>query len=213
VIAAYSRSPLAFHVMAMPQGPKTIEDLKGRKVAGPKGTTLNQLLVAALVSKGLTLADVSYINMDLPAARAALLAGTVDAATLAGNHSLAVEAAKGHVIASGAGLIEPTAVIAVRSAFLRDHPKLVEAYLAVHRQALDYMAKEPDAALAMAAAEQKISLDDARKMMAWYDFAPTMTDRDVANLEGDMAFMLENKLLTQRIDIRRDLVHKMAFAP
>lgn len=212
VVAAYSRSPKAFFIMTGANGPTTIEGLKGLKVAGPKGTTLNQLLAAALASKGMTLADVEYVNMDLPSARAALLAGQVDAATLAGNNALAVEAAGGRVLASGEGLIAPTAVIAVRGGFLRDHPELVARYFEAHRKALDFMAAHPDEALAIAAAEQKISLDDARKQMPWYDFSPVLTDADIANLEADQAFMLESGMLTKTVDIRADLVEPVAAA-
>jgi sulfonate transport system substrate-binding protein len=211
VVAAYSRSPDAFFVMSMGNGPTTIESLKGKNVAGPKGTTLNQLLVAALASKKLGLSDVNYINMDLPAARAALLAGKVDAATLAGNHALAVEAAGGKAIVSGKGLIEPTTVVAVRKAFLDRHPAQVQRFLAVQRQALDYMATNRTEALKLAAEEQKITLADAERMVAWYDFSPVMTDKDIANLNADQDFMIENKMIEKRIDIRKELVHAMAF--
>jgi sulfonate transport system substrate-binding protein len=211
VVAAYSRSPRAFFIMTRADGPRTIEDLKGRTVAGPKGTTLNQLLAAALASKGLKLSDVNYINMDLPAARSALLSGKVDAATLAGNHALAVEAAGGRAIANGEGLIQPTSVIAVRSAFLRDHPDLVRAYFAAHRKALDFIQSNPQEALKLAAEEQKISLEDARKQLPWYDFSPTMTEKDVANLEADQTFMIEAGMLRKAIDVGADLVHPSAF--
>lgn len=211
VIGAYSRSPKAFFVMVRGDGPKTVAELKGKTIAGPKGTTLHQLLAAALARHSLTLADVNHVNMDLGAARAALLAGKVEAATLAGNNALAVEAAGGRIVTSGEGLIEPTTVIAVGGAFLREHPDLVAAYLAAHRKALDFMAKNPDEALRLAAEEQKISLDDARRMMGWYDFSPRMTDADVANLAADQTFMVEAGMLKKTIDIRKDLIALEAF--
>jgi sulfonate transport system substrate-binding protein len=212
IVAAYSRSPEAFMIMSMGNGPATIESLKGKNVAGPKGTTLNQLLVAALASKKLALADVNYINMDLPAARAALLAGKVDAATLAGNHALAVEAAGGKAIASGKELIEPTSVIAVRREFLDRYPAQVARFLAVQRQAVDFVVKNRAEALKLAAEEQKVTLAEAERMLAWYDFSPVMTDKDVDNLNADQDFMIENKMIEKRIDIRKELIHPMAFA-
>lgn len=211
VIAAYSRAPKAYFIMTRADGPRTIEELKGKTIAGPKGTTLNQLLAAALASKNLKLADVEYINMDLPAARAALLSGRVDAATLAGNNALAVEAAGGRILTSGEGLIEPASVIAVRGAFLRDHPDLMRLYFAAHRKALEFIKTNPDEALALAAAEQKISLDDAKRQLPWYDFTTVMTDDDVKNLEADQTFMLEAGMLRKPIDIRADLIAPSAF--
>lgn len=213
VIAAYSRSPKAFFVMTGANGPASIEALKGKNVAGPKGTTLNQLLAAALASKGMKLTDVEYHNMDLPAARAALLSGKVDAATLAGANALQVEAAGGRILASGEGLIAPISVIAVRGAFLREQPALVQAYLAAHRKALDFMRDNPEEALKIAAEDQKISLDDARKQMPWYDFSLAMTDRDVENMAADQRFMVEAGMLQKTIDIRADLIDALASKP
>ena len=211
VIAAYSRNPEAYAILAAKGGPQKVTDLKGKNVAGPKGTALNQLLAAALIKNGMTLADINYINMDLGAARAALLAGKVDAATLAGNNALAVEQAGGHVIVNGKGLFDPTTVIGVNGAFLKSHPDLVEAYLAAHRKALAFMAEEPEEALKLAAAEQKISLEDARRMNAWYDFTLKMSDADVANLAADQDFMVEAGMMKKKIDIKADLVAPIAF--
>ncbi|HEV2553209.1 MAG TPA: NrtA/SsuA/CpmA family ABC transporter substrate-binding protein [Bosea sp. (in: a-proteobacteria)] len=213
VVAAYARSPKAYFLMTRADGPTTLAGLKGKKIAGPKGTVLNQLLVAALASQKLTLADVEYINMDLPAARAALLAGQVDVATLAGANVTLVEKAGGRALASGDGLIKPTTVIGARTGFLEQHPDLVDAYFAAHRKALDFMAKHPEEALAIAAREQKISLEDARAQLPLYDFNPTMTDADVANLTADQSFMIEAAMLPKgkAMDIKPTLIAPSAF--
>lgn len=214
IIAVYSRSPKAFALMTRADGPATLADLRGKKIAGPKGTTLHQLLAAALASAGLTINDVEYINMDLPTARAALLAGEIDVATLAGNNAIAVEKAGGKTLATGEGLIHPTTVIAASGKFIDAHPDLVEAYLAAHGKSLDFLAAKPDEALKIAAEEQKISVEDARAQLPLYDFAPTLTDADIANLEADQAFMIDNGMLPKdrAIDIRKDLVAPVAFS-
>ncbi len=214
VIAVYSRSPKAFALMTRADGPTTLADLKGKKIAGPKGTTLHQLLAAALASTGLTISDVDYINMDLPTARAALLSGQIDVATLAGNNAIAVEKAGGKTLATGEGLIHPTTVIAASGKFIDNHPDLVEAYLATHRKALDFIAANTEAALKIAADEQKISIEDAKAQLPLYDFTPTLTDADIANLEADQAFMIDNGMLPKdrAIDIRKDLVAPIAFS-
>jgi sulfonate transport system substrate-binding protein len=63
-----------------------------------------------------------------------------------------------------------------------------------------------------AALEQRISTADARRMLSSYDFSPRMTDQDVGNMEQNQTYMIENRMLTRRIDVRRDLVNDMAFA-
>jgi sulfonate transport system substrate-binding protein len=211
VIAAYSRNAEAYQILTRADGPKTVAELKGKTVAGPKGTVLHQLLGAALMKNNLKLADVDHINMDLPSARAALLAGKVDAVTLAGANALAVEAAGGRILVSGKGLIEPTLVIGVRGDLIKNHPEVIDAYLAAHRKALAFMKSNPDEALKLAADDQKISLDDARRTLAWYDFTLKLTDKDIANLNADQDFMIEAGMLKNRIDIAKDLIAPIAL--
>ena len=213
IIAVYSRSPKAFALMTREDGPASLADLKGKKIAGPKGTTLHQLLAAALASAGLTINDVDYINMDLPTARSALLSGQIDVATLAGNNAIAVEKAGGKTLVTGEGLIHPTTVIAASGKFIDAHPDLIEAYLAAHRKSLDFLADKPEEALKIAADEQKISGEDAKAQLPLYDFTPTLTDTDIANLEADQTFMVDNGMLAKDrvIDIRKDLVAPIAF--
>lgn len=211
VIAAYSRSPKAFGIWAPANGASDIRALKGKTVAGPKGTTLHQLLAAALTRNGMRLSDIEHVNMDLPAARTALLAGQVDAATLAGNNALAVEKAGARLLADGQGLIEPTTVIAVRGDLLQKRPDIVKAYLGAHRKALDFMKSNPEEALKLAADEQKISIEDARKMLTFYNFELRMSEQDVKNLAADQDFMIEAGMLKNRIDIRKNMLAPIAF--
>lgn len=152
--------------------------------------------------------------MDLPTARAALLSGEADVATLAGNNAIAVERAGGKTLATGDGLIHPTTVIAASGKFIDAHPDLVEAYLAAHRKSLDFLATKPDEALKIAAEEQKISIEDAKAQLPLYDFTPTLTDADISNLQADQAFMIDNGMLPKEraIDIRKDLVAPIAFS-
>ena len=53
-----------FAIVGKPGETLSVKDLKGKKVAGPKGTVLHQLLVAALLKEGMTINDVEFVNMD-----------------------------------------------------------------------------------------------------------------------------------------------------
>lgn len=213
VIGAYARSPKAYFVMTGKDGVADVASLKGKKIAGPKGTVLNQLLAAALAKEGLTLDDVEYLNMDLPTARAALIAGQVDAATLAGANAVEVEKAGGKAIVDGEGLIAPTTVIGSSKAFVEENPELVQAYFSAHLKALDFMNEHQDEALQIAAEDQGLTIEEARKQFALYDFTPKMTDADVANLTADQEFMVEAGMLeaANKIDIKADLIAPLAF--
>ncbi len=201
IIGIYSRAPKAFTIMAKNPQIKTVADLKGRKIAGPKGTILHQLLLAALAKQNIAINDVNFVNMGLPQGVAAMFAGSVDAALVAGPAVPKALENGARVIATGEGLLDATIVIAVNNAFLQQHPDLVKRYMKVHNESLEYMKAHPEEVYRLAAEETGISVADVRKMYPWYDFNPAITPADRQDLEKTQDFLIQNGLLTRKIDL------------
>jgi sulfonate transport system substrate-binding protein len=59
---------------------KSIEDLRGRKVAQHRGTNITLSISKIIAAHGLTERDIKFLNMDNATAIAALLSGDIDAA-------------------------------------------------------------------------------------------------------------------------------------
>lgn len=202
VIGIYSRAPKAFTIMAKDPAIQSVADLKGKRVAGPKGTILHQLLLASQEKSGLKADEVSFINMDIPPGMTAMLNGNVDAALIAGPAVSKAQEAGAHIIATGEDLLSATIVIAVRTEFLDKHPELVKRYLQVHAESLLYMKEHTTDVYKMAAEETGLSLEQVEKMYALYDFKPGITDNDIKDLEKTQDFLLKNGMLTKTVDIR-----------
>jgi NitT/TauT family transport system substrate-binding protein len=64
------------------KGIATVEDLKGKSVGVPEGTSGDMVLQLALEKAGLTDADITKVNMDPDAIVPAFVAGQIDAAAL-----------------------------------------------------------------------------------------------------------------------------------
>lgn len=205
VISVFSRAPKAFNIMTKNPSIKRVADLRGKTVAGPKGSLLNQLLFAALKKEGLKPADIKYVNMAGVQAQAALISGSVDAALIAGPSLIKVEASGGRVIANGDGLVKGLIVIAVSGPFLKNYPDLVKRYLKVHDQSLQYFKTHPDESVKLVAEETEISETDVKRMLPWYDFDPKITDVDLADMLATQTFLQENEMLTNTIDMK-DLI-------
>jgi len=201
VIGIYSRAPKAFTIMTKDDGITSIKDLKGKKIAGPKGTILHQLLLAALSQNQMNIEDVEYINMSIPQAVTALNSNNVDAALVAGPAVPQAIDAGGRIITTGEGLLDATIVIAVRGDFLREHPDLVKRYMKVHNKSLEYITEHPEEVYKMAAEETGISKENVVTMLDWYDFNPDITEKDIEELEKTQDFLLENDMLKQPIKI------------
>ena len=202
VVGIYSRAPKAFNIMVKDRAIKTTADLKGKRVVGPKGTILHQILAAALVKEKLSLKDVEFRSIGIPAAVNALLAGEADAALVAGADVLRAQRAGARILANGDGLVNATIVIGVSGKFLKEHPETVKKYMALHQESIDFMKKNQDKAFEFTAKETGLSPDDVKLMAPWYDFSTAITAKDLKDLEETQEFLLANDMQKKKIDIK-----------
>lgn len=201
IIAIYSRAPKAFVVLVKDPTIQKITDLKGKKVAGPKGTILHQLILSALAKNGMKPTDIEFVSMDLPGSSAALMNGSVAAALSAGPDAIRAEKAGARILTTGEGLVEATIVTAVRGDFLRQHPALVKRFLQVHKATLDSINANPTEALAATVAETGLTLETVQQMFPMYDFNPAIKPSDIGELKRTQDFLIQNGLLQKTIAI------------
>lgn len=201
IVDMYSRSPEAFMLVAGPDGPTSPAELAGLTIAGPKGTILHELLLAYLASGGLTADDVTFVDMKIPDAQAALAGGSVDVALLAGPAAYNALADGYVTVTDGTGLVGASIVVATSRTFAEEHPDVVDTFVEAHRGVLAYMAENPDEVLTMAAEETGLPEDAVREMYAMYDFAMEVSDEDVAAMEATQEFMLANEMIAEPVDI------------
>lgn len=202
IISIYSRAPKAFNIMVKDPSIKKIADLKGKRVVGPKGTILHQILAAALAKNNLTLNDVQFRSIGIPAGVNALVTGSADAALVAGPQVLRAQKAGARILTNGEGLVDATIVIAADGKFLKEHPEAAELYMKLHKENLDFYKKYPEKSYEIAAKETGLSIDEVKLMAPWYDFSPAIDEKDIADLEATQQFLLDNKMQKNAIDIK-----------
>lgn len=202
IVGIYSRAPKAFNIMVKDPSIKTAADLKGKRVVGPKGTILHQILAAALAKEKLTLNDVQFRSLGIPASVNALLSGEADAALVAGADVLRAQCAGARVLANGEGLVDATIVIGVSGKFLKEHPDVVKKYLALHQENLKFMKDQQAKAYEFTAKETGLQPDDVKLMAPWYDFSTAITDKDIKDLEATQEFLMANGMQKKKIDIK-----------
>lgn len=201
IISTYSRSPKAFKLFAGDESIKSPEDLRGKKVAGPKGTILHELLTAYLASAGMTENDIEFLSMGIPDSQAALLGGSVDAALLAGPVAYNMEKDGYPIVTDGEGLTEATIVVAVGGQYAKEHPEEVKTFLAAQKEVLDFIDAEEDAAMEAAAKETELTVEAVKEMYPMYDFDMTIKDSDIEAMKKTERFMKENQMIEQDVDI------------
>lgn len=202
VLAGVSRPTDTFAIVGRKNGPSTIAELKGKKIAGPKGTVLHQTLVAALAKEGMSIQDVEFLQMGIPQAFAALQSGQVDAALLAAGAIMNAEREGARTITTATGLTVPTLVMATSENIATTHPNWIAAVIRAHDQAAHWIAANKDAAIALGAKQQGVSMDEAKTLYDWAHFTQRLTPDDLNNLQTEMQFMLDNDLMRKPVDIK-----------
>lgn len=200
VATGVARPTQVFAVVGKPGPQMKIEDLKGKKVAGPKGTALHQILVAALKSKGMSINDVEFMQMDPGKAYAAVVAGHVDAGLLAAGLIIKANEAGAKTVVTADGLVNPLLVMAVSEKFVKENQPLLERIVKVHREAGKWIDDNYEKAIAMGAKEEGVSTEDAKKLAQWSHYFDVITEKDMKSLKLDQAFLIENGMMKNKVD-------------
>ena len=207
IINTYSRSPKGFMILTNNDEILSAKDLVGKKVAGPKGTILHQVLIAALNNEGYSIDDVEFINMGIPEASVALEDGSVDAALIAGPTAYKAFKNGSKVVANGEGLVDGIIVTAVSKEFAEKHPDVIERFIKVENETLEYINNNFDEAMEKVAEEVGLTIDEVKEMYDWYDFSIDITDNDIKSLEDTQKFLIDNGLQENEVNVQ-DLIYK-----
>lgn len=199
----YSRAPKGFMLIAINEDIEEIADLKDKKVGGPKGTVLHQLLGTALATEGMTQKDVEFISMGIPEAQAALANGSIDVAMVAGPNALQALNNGAHIVTTGEGLVDGTIVTAVSKDLLENYPQMVKTVIQAHKATLDYIDENFDEVMALTGEKVGLTADETKEMFTWYDFNPTITAEDIEELKKTQQFLIDQGLQENEIDIEQ----------
>lgn len=148
-------------------GIESLEDLKGKKVAVPEGTSGDMILNLALESVGLSIDDVEKVAMDPSTVVAAFASKQVDAAgiwyPLIG--TIEEQVPDLNILAENDDFAEtvsfPTAFVSGPT-FVDENEETVTKVVSALREAIDYRAENMDDAIALTAAMLQIDEENVK---------------------------------------------------
>ncbi|MDR1389315.1 MAG: NrtA/SsuA/CpmA family ABC transporter substrate-binding protein [Treponema sp.] len=199
IAALVSRPRRSFALLVGPSGPRSVRELRGKTIAGPKGTVLHQMLVAALAKEGMSAGDVNIVQMGLPEARTALLAGRIDGALQAASLIIRDEEAGMRVLFTADGYLTPLLFTAVRPAFAERYPRLVQVYLETQQAAYRWITGHQTDAIAIGSRYQQITTGDGAKLFAWNGMALKMERSDVRAVAADVDFLFDQNMIEVKV--------------
>lgn len=150
-------------------GINSVQELAGKKVATPFGSTAHYSLLAALTAAGVDPSAVQTIDLQPQDALAAWKRGDIDAAYV-WTPTLGELRADGKVLVSSRQLAQqgkPTADLGVvTNAFAAKHPEVVTAWIKAQDQAVTQVRTAPDQAAKSIGAELGLPADEAKQQLS-----------------------------------------------
>ncbi|KIF65117.1 ABC transporter substrate-binding protein [Pseudomonas fluorescens] len=202
-------------------GIKTLQDLKGKRVAIFRGTATQLSFDAALASVGLSEKDVKVINLDFNAAVAALAAKQIDASW--GSSGLTALQAKGLAELplntkdlGGAGSVQ--SVLVGTGKFVDGHPEAVAKLLKAQQQAVDWLTQDSnkDAYVqlvsGLASYPPVILTRDLKDQNLSEVFPSTLDPLFLQNLQGKVDLAAQQKLIRKPFKVNEWVAPELAAA-
>ena len=198
---AYGERALA--VLVKPDATyQSVADLKGAKVAYATGSYAQHLLALLLDKEGLTLKDVDSINLGADDQVAALQEGQVEAIVIWEQYiSKLTDEGQARVLADGTGIKRGNMITYFTSSFVKEHPEVIEAYIAAVNRADNDLASDPDAAAEELAQDFGLSKEVTLKMWNNLEFTSKLENVDVDAIAEVSDFALKSGIIKSEVNV------------
>jgi len=114
------------------------------------------------------------------------------------------------VLFTADGYLTPLLLTAVRPDFAKKYPELLQIYLDVQKETAKWIRENTNEAVAIGSRMQKVSEADGQNLYGWSGMTDTLEQSDIPALEGDVQFLLEQKMIVQSVN-PRDFILPAAF--
>ena len=200
IIGSFSRTYNEYLVWRADKGIKSVKDLKGKKIGLPRRTLPEFYLGRFLDLRGISIRDVTLINLTPAQAAGAIANKNVDAVVIWEPYVSQIREQQTNGITSwsvhsGQAMY---GVLACRNDWIKQHPKLLKRVLNSLAQAEEYMVRHPTEAKAILKKQYKY--DDAYVARVWpeHQFSLSLDQSLILAMEDEARWMIKNNLTTEK---------------
>ncbi|WNR44079.1 aliphatic sulfonate ABC transporter substrate-binding protein [Paenibacillus roseipurpureus] len=190
---------------------KSVEDLKGKKVALAKGTTAHVYLLKLLSAHGLQPNSVEIVNLQPDDAAAAFTSGQLDA-WVAWDPNITIQLGSGKaksIAWDKEGILSPVSLIA-QNDFLTKHPNLVTTYLKQYKKAAAWMKDNQDDAAKLFSEQKKVPVDTMKTLLTNSSVdLQAYTDKTIKAQQETADLLLSNGFIKKTVDVKAFINNKL----
>ncbi len=202
IISYYGVMDSCYMIASDESGITDVSSLAGHTVGVTFGTAAHMWLLEELENAGLTLDDITLVNVEAASAQSAIASGDLDAALL-----LSFQAAP--LISSGDAVLvskqdeSPSWVIANKD-YATNNPAIISSYLTALNKTGQYIDENKETVISEVAAANDIDealLQETIDSLVSYDFFSVGDDFSVTQLEEAYQFSVEQELIDREFNI------------
>ncbi len=200
-IGSVAKTDFASIVARKDRGIENISDLYGKKVGVVRGTVMEFYLGRFLELNGLSISDVSLVNITLAQSANVVINGDVDAVV---SFPPYVETARQQlgdnaVVWTVQGKQMLYGLITCRTDWVPQHSELVKNFLKSMSQTEDYMVQHPNEAKAIVQKKMNYTDDYMTTVWARNEFSLSLDQSLVVAMENEARWMIKNNLTSQTL--------------
>lgn len=185
---------------------QSVKELEGKKIGLVIGSISQDYLNAMLVDAGLKMQDVELINLGVSELEMALVTGQVDAVAAWNPELLEIATnGSGQLLADGTGVYAGENVIVANKAYVAQNPEIAKIFMEQYQRGVDELLSNPEG---YAKEYSKIvGLSEELLIQTWANsnFPVGLTEKDQSELEKTAAFLYEQKLISNKVNIENYL--------
>ena len=187
---------------------KSIQDLKGKKVAYAKASISQYLLVQTLAKAGLTINDVTSVHLAPPDARAAFEGGNVDAWVVWDPFFTVTEASGARIVSTAKGIVSYNSFYLANQDFAKNNAAELEIAINELRNTADWMNKNRSEVAKLLSKDSGLPISVWEKILERKKYGANPVSQEVvAEQERIVKTFLELKLIDTPINVKDSVWH------
>ncbi|MVP02039.1 aliphatic sulfonate ABC transporter substrate-binding protein [Paenibacillus lutrae] len=186
---------------------ESLADLKGKRIAIAKGTTLHVFFIKAIKQAGLKESDFQLIQLQSDEAIAAFESGAVDAWVGLDPYTSIQTAKNGaRVLTSGETLKIQAPVLTIgRTEFIQEHPEAAAAFLRGFQKAIDYQKEHREEVVSFIANTKKADKSTIELVVQNSEYVNLPISKEILAIQQASAdILLESGFIKKKIDVTQN---------
>ena len=199
IIASTSKSDIVYLVGRIDRGIRNTSDLKGKMIGIPRGTIMEFYLGRLLDLHGMSIRDVTLINLPAGQTADAIANGSVDAVVTWEPYVSQIQEqhANGTVIWSVQSSQAVYGVLVCRNEWIKEHPDLVIKVLNSLAESEGYIVQHPDEAKAILQRRYHYSDEYVARVWPEHQFSLSLDQSLITAMEDEGRWMIANKMTNE----------------